>query len=153
MVSYAVEVHPLPVRLHTRDGGAVEVEVFLHTVGESGRPETLGDRLNDPHLRFLPCRVAGRVELVHLERLVFVEALAPLPELQELEEVGAVRQPVEVDLADGRSLRGTLVYSRPAGSQRVSDLLNAGNERFLLLVEAAARTLYVRRDELLRVRA
>jgi hypothetical protein len=152
-VSYAVEVQPVPVRLHTVDGGTVEAEVFLHTVGESGRPETLGDRLNDPHLRFLPCRIAGRVELVHLDRLAYVEALAPLPELQELEEVGAARQPVEVDLAHGPALQGTLVYSRPAGSQRVSDLLNLGEERFLLLVVDAEKSLYVRRDELLRVRA
>jgi hypothetical protein len=151
-VSYAVEVQPLPVRLHTTDGRAFGAEVFLHTVGELGRPETLGDRLNDPHLRFLPCRIDGRVELVHLERLAWVEALAPLPEVAWLSEVGAVQQPVEVDLADGPTLQGTLVYSRPPGSQRVSDLLNAGEARFLLLLDGS-RSLYVRRDQLLRVRS
>lgn len=152
-MSYALEVSNLPVRLHTADGRVVEAEVFLHAVGGSGRPETLEDRLNDPDLRFLPCRVAGRVELVHLERVAVVEALAPLPELERLAEIGAVRQSVEVELAGGRALQGELVYSRPPGSQRVSDLLNSGNERFLLLVDGAARALYVRRDELLRVRA
>jgi hypothetical protein len=81
-----------------------------------------------------------------------VEALAPLPELDRFDQLGAVRQAVEVDLAGGGTLKGELVYSRPPGSQRVSDLLNAGAERFLLLIDEAARALYVRRDELLRVR-
>jgi hypothetical protein len=149
-VSFAVEVQTVAVRL-VGAGLAVDGEVFLHVVGGSGHPETLGERLNDLSVRFLPCRVDGRVELVRVDGISFVEARAPLPELREIEEVGAVRQQVDVELAGGYHLGGELVYTRPPGSQRVSDLLNSGAERFLLLLDGD-QARYLRRDALVRVR-
>lgn len=151
-MSLALAVLDAPLRLVEVDGRASEGRIFLHALAaRPGRPETIAARLNDPGLRFLPLRVAGRFELVHLEAIAYVECVDEPPEIAALLEVGAIRAAVEIELGTGERLSGDLIYERPAGSARVSDLLNATGERFLLLASPHL-TRFVRRDAIRRLR-
>ena len=150
-MSYAVQVAPLAVRLVDFQGRSSDGTVFLHGPGErAGDAETLGGRLNDPRAPFLPFRAGDRLELVHLEWVAYVETAASLPEVELRREIGARRARVELELVTGERLAGEFVYVLPAGGSRISDLLNGGGERFLLLVDGET-TRYVQRRALVRV--
>ncbi len=147
-----VAVEALPVGVVTLDGARTEAQVFLHTV--SGRhfgQETLGERLCNPETLFLPCKVAGGVELVNLDQVAFLDCPRDLPEIAELEETSAFRVAATLELAHGQRLSGDLRYQLPPSSCRISDLLNAAEERFLLLT-AEWRCFYVNRRAVVRVR-
>ena len=152
-MSYAIEVQRVGARLVAWDGKATSARFFLRTASEHhAGPETLLDRLNDPHTQFLACEIDGRVELVRLAWIGFVEVEGELPEVREREEVGACHQAVELILVSGEVLAGELLYLLPPDSSRVSDLLNSPGERFLLL-RSAGRTHVVNRDAVARVRS
>jgi len=57
-----------------------------------------------------------------------------------------------VHLSTGDALSGEVVYVMPAGRPRVSDVLNAPDQQFLLLVEPG-RCHYVNRKAVVRVEA
>lgn len=133
-------------------GRSSDLVFFLHTVSPHlFSMETVADRLNEPEARFLPGEVAGRTELVRLSSLSYVEIHGLPPEMQRLEEIGAVHCQVEMELDSGDLLAGELVYEAPPTTDRVSDLLNSRAPRFLLLA-IGDRTLFVRRDAIARVR-
>ena len=135
-----------------RKGRSSELVFFLHTVSPHlFATETVADRLNDREIRFLPCEAEGRTELIRLSSVSYVEIHGLAPEIERLEEIGAVRRKVELDLDCGDSLAGELIYEAPPNTDRVSDLLNSRATRFLLLA-IGARTLFVRRDAVARVR-
>jgi hypothetical protein len=146
-----VPVEALAVRLVTLDGKSVESFVFLHTT--SGRrfgPETLGERLGSADNRFLPCETAAGVELVNLEQIAYLECPPGIPEVAELDEMESFRAAALLHLANGEQLGGELRYRLPPFSCRVSDLLNAAEERFLLLT-GSDRCWYVNRRAIVRV--
>jgi len=146
-----VPVEALAVRLVTLDGKGSEAFVFLHTT--SGRrfgPETLGERLISGDALFLPCETVAGVELVNLEQLAYLECPPGLPEVAELDEMSAFRAAAVLQLAHGETLSGELRYRLPPFSCRVSDLLNAAEERFLLLT-SRDRCWYVNRRAIVRV--
>jgi len=148
----AVPVEALAVRLVTLDGRGTESFVFLHTTsGRHRGPETLGERLGDGDTRFLPCETAGGVELVNLDQVAYLECARGLPEVTELDELSSFRAFAAVELQTGERLTGELRYRLPAFSCRVSDLLNAAEERFLLLT-APHHAWYVNRRAVMRVR-
>jgi hypothetical protein len=152
-MSLALEVRQTPMRVVDCRGEETLGAIFLHTVGEVAmRPETVRERLNEAGVRFLPLRRGEAVELVNLGSISYVGLAGRPPEVESLESVGAQRARVEVELAFGEWLRGDFVFERPAGSARVSDLLNAGEERFLLLL-TESETLFVNRDAIVRVKA
>lgn len=70
----AVAVASVGIRACDYQGRRFDAEIFLHEEGErrSG-PETLEDRLNDPDGRFLPCRIDGEMQILHLDRLAWME--------------------------------------------------------------------------------
>lgn len=151
-MSLAVEVRDIPLRIVAFDGSASAGRFFLHLVSDhAGRPETLGDRLNDAATRFVPVRMAERVELLNLAWIAYVACPGRLPEVADREEVGFRHERVELDLAGGARLAGELIYALPPGHARVSDLLNAAGERFLLLI-TADETLFVNRTAIVRAR-
>ena len=79
------------------EGRASEVVLFLHTVSPHlFATETVADRLNDPETRFLPCEIEGRTELIRLGSFSYVEIRGLAPEVERLEEIGAVRSKVEL---------------------------------------------------------
>ncbi len=121
-------------------------------VGEDGaRPQTISERLNDRSARFLPIRIGERFELVNTDWIAYVACPGRTRDVAEREEVGAHCERAELDLAGGATLRGELLYELPPGHSRVSDLLNAPNQRFLLLV-TETETLFVRRAAVRRAR-
>ncbi len=125
--------------------------VFLHAVSSHDpRPETLGDRLNAPAANFLPCQTGEEVELVQLAWLSYLEVSGTLAEVEALRAVGAREADLELELAHGEKVSGTLIFEARAGKDRVSDILNAPGLEFLLMVDGR-RTLYVRRGAIVRV--
>lgn len=146
-----LQVERLAASIVDRKGRTNELIFFLHT----GSPhhfatETVFERLNDPETRFLPCEFEHHTELVRLSSLSYVEMHGRAPELERLEEIGAVRKRVELELDCGDTLAGELIYEAPLNADRVSDLLNSRAPRFLLLV-SGERTLFIRRDAIARV--
>ena len=148
----SIQVERVAASIVDRKGRASEVVLFLHTASpHQFATETVADRLNDPDRRFLPGEVEGRTELVRLSSLSYVEIHGLAPEIQRLEEIGAARTKVELELDCGDLLAGELLYEAPLTAARVSDLLNSRAARFLLLA-TGGRTLFVRRDAVARVR-
>lgn len=147
-----VAVGRSPVTVVLLDGTRIEVEVFLHE-GSDRHPgaETLLERLNNPDERFLPCYREDHEELVHLERVAYVELPGPAPEVEDMDELGADHEAVELLLTSGESLEGELIYLAPSHRRRISDLLNHPDEPFLLLV-GPDRSRYLHRAAIVRVR-
>jgi hypothetical protein len=146
-----------PVRLPTRvlsvSGEARELDVFLGpALHRHHETETLGERLNAHGLQFLPVAVGDKVELLQVDYIADVQLEGRLPELERLEEIGAARKPVTVHLTTGDALQGELVYVMPSGRPRVSDVLNAPDQQFLLLVQPGC-CHYVNRKAVVRVEA
>lgn len=147
-----LEVERVAASVVDRRGRAKELVFFLHSTSPRRfAHETVADRLNDPDTRFMPCEREGRTELIRLSSLSYVEIHGMAPELERLEEIGAVRSKVELELDCGDTLTGELLYEAPPRADRVSDLLNSRAARFLLLT-TDGRTLFVRRDAVAWVR-
>lgn len=148
----AVAVAPVGVRVSDGQGRCFDAEIFLHEEGErrAGR-ETLEDRLNDPDGRFLPCRIDGEMQILHLDRLAWMELDGVAPEVARRQEMEARRTAVELVLTTGEHLEGDLVYLLPEARSRPSDVLNRSDAPFLVLLASDA-TRYVHRSAVLRVR-
>jgi hypothetical protein len=153
MTAYHLEVTRLPVKVAVVGGEPFAGGFFLHRVGDH-RPgeETLGERLNRPGTRFLPFEVAGAVELVSLASVAYVEHVGALPEVTAHGELGGRREPVRIRLRSGEELEGELLYLFTGSGARVQDRLNAGSDRFLLLVSGETAR-YVNVDAVLSLRS
>ncbi|MCB1007773.1 MAG: hypothetical protein KDB94_02655 [Acidobacteria bacterium] len=150
MSEYALAVRRRPARLAGFDGDSAQAILFLRSPSARGpRDETVLERLNALDGEFLPCEIDGRVSLVNLSWIAYVEidAEGDAPELP-----GIRRARAELDLISGECLSGELVYVARPGRARVSDLLNAAGERFLHLA-ASGVDRFVRREAILRVRS
>lgn len=151
-MSYAIDVTRIPVRLKTLQGEDIEGAVFVHPVGHADfRPESVGDRLNDPEMRFLPCDVDGERQLVRLSSISYVVMTEPTPEVEVLEAVGATRASAELWLRSGDRLAGDLLYEAERGEERISDMLNRSRSRFLVLLDQET-TYFVQCDAIDRVK-
>ena len=146
-----IQVERVAASIVDKKGRRSEIVFFLHTVSPHlFATETVADRLNDPETRFLPCEIDGRTELIRLSSLSYVEVHGLAPEMERMQEIGAVHSDVELELDCGDSLVGELLYEAPPNTDRVSDLLNSRATRFVLLVNGD-RTLFVRSDAVARV--
>lgn len=135
-MDYAIDVKRTPVHLKTLAGEEIDASAFVHPVGHADyRPESVGDRLNDPEAEFLPCEVEGEKYLVRLESLSYVVSAGSVPEIETMDTVGAIHTEVELWLRSGERLRGDLVYEAERGEERVSDMLNRSQSRFLVLTD------------------
>ena len=151
-MSYTIDVARIPIRLRTLLGEDIDATVFVHPVGHADyRPESVGDRLNDPDTHFLPCEIDGESQLVRLSSISYVVMAEPPPELVSLETVGATRSPAELWLKSNDQLKGDLLYEAERGEERVSDMLNRTPSRFLVLVDGEA-TYFVQCDAIDRVK-
>lgn len=141
----------LPVRLIFLWGEAIDAALYLRdTASPSGDREGLGVRLNEPEVSFLPFSTESRTELVRVAAVAYVEHPDKLPEVTQLERLGAIAHPVETELMTGEILRGELLGFGSPDRPRLSDLLNS-EDTFLPFL-AGERTLYVNRDAMARVR-
>lgn len=124
---------------------------FLRSGGFPSHVESLIDLLNDPERAFLPFEGGDGLDLVAVDSLVFVAFELPLEEVNRLDEIGAVRVAVDVEVMTGQRLPGILVQEAPASARRASDLLNLARSRFLTLL-GEERAYAVRRRAVLTVR-
>ncbi len=143
------EVAPLRAKVAVRNGDRQHVVFFLRPMGVER--ETLDDRLNDLSTSFLPAEVDGKMEMLHLSWIHYVELDAELPEIARLDQLGAMRENVAIRLVSGEELRGEVIYILPPERRRLSDLLNSRDWRFLLLV-GDGKAYYVNRDAVASVR-
>lgn len=151
-MSYAIDVTRIQIRLRTIQGESFDGAVFVHPIGHADyRPESVGDRLNDPETRFLPCDVDGERQLVRLSSISYVVMAEPTPEVEALEAVGATRATAELWLRSGDRLTGELLYEAERGEERISDMLNRARSRFLMLVDQES-TYFVQCDAIDRVK-
>ena len=151
-MSLALATFGAPLRFVELDGRATEGTLYLHIAGgRAAQPETIVDRLNEPGTSFVPLKVDGTIELLHLAWIAYVACPGRPPEVAAREEVGARRERVELELVGGETWRGELLYTLPAGHSRVSDLLNSPGERFLMLL-TPSETLFVHRAAIVRAR-
>jgi hypothetical protein len=143
----------LATRVVSLSGDARDLDVFLGpAMHRHYETETLGERLNSDGLQFLPVAAGEKVELLQLDYIADVQREGKLPELEQLEDLGAARTTVTVHLTTGESLHGELVYVMPKDRPRVSDVLNRPGQQFLLVVEPG-RCHYVNRKAVVRVEA
>lgn len=150
--TYKIGVAGITAQVTFWNGKSLSCSFYLRLAGSSSTSnrETLGERLNDPHTRFLACKVDERVELVSLKAISFIRVPGTLPEAEMQEQLGAIRQPARVTLACGYSLNGDFFSIMPSARARLSDLLNLTDERFLLFL-APGGTVYIQRDSIVRV--
>jgi hypothetical protein len=151
-MDYAIDVTRTPIHLKTLTGEEIDAAAFVHPVGHADyRPESVGDRLNDPEAQFLPCEIDGEKYLVRLESVSYVVTTDAVPEVESMETVGAIHSQVELWLRSGERLQGDLIYEAERGEERVSDMLNRSRSRFLVLIHGD-RTYFVLRDAVDRVK-
>ena len=137
------EIKALPVTLVPVLGSPLAANVPLRRTGLEG--ETLGERLEDAASSFLPVEIDGHTELLRLAWLAYVRVDAGAPEVEKLEQLGARRESVSIRLTTGERLDGDVLYILPPDRQRISDLLNASDWRFLLL-HVGSSVCFVHRD-------
>lgn len=141
----------LKARMVLWNGDTYAASFFLHTSSaRRNGQETLGERLNDPGRYFAACDVQGRVELVNLRSISYVEITGRVREVEEYQRLGATRAPATLRLQCGRWLAGEFLYILPMPRARISDLLNQPGLRFALFLTPGS-SLYVHRDAIVRV--
>lgn len=150
--SFGIVSNLIPVRFILQWGEARPGGLFLRELHmATGQPESVGGRLNDPDVQFVPFSVHGTVELVRLGAVAYLEHLGELPEIERLLDTGARREAVAIELMTGELIRGELLAYAPPERARLSDVLNQPERFFPVL--AQGRTLYVNRDAVTTVRA
>lgn len=150
--SFGIVSNLIPVRLLLQWGEARIGALFLRELtSASGEPESVGVRLNDPDIRFVPFSIHGQVELVRLDALACVEHAGELPEIRRLLETGACREEVSIELMTGEMIRGELVAHAPPERARLSDVLNQ-RDRFVPVLSGGS-SLYVNRESIATVRS
>ena len=122
------------VRLAIAGTAPAAVEMFVPDVPRRGRGQLLDDLAVqlDGEARFLPVRTASRVRLLGKHAIAWIavdrhdpEDAAPEPrEIPEELTLFDHQHFVEVELAHGAKLIGTLLDSAPADHSRVGDHLN-----------------------------
>jgi hypothetical protein len=134
-------------------GDRRDVDVYLGpALHRHHETETLGERLNSEGLQFLPVAAGEKFELLQLDYIADVQLDGNVPELEQLESIGAARRAVTLHLSTGDELKGDLVCVLPRDKPRVSDVLNSPGNQFFLLVEPG-RCHYVNRKAVVRVEA
>lgn len=145
-MGFEINVKRVPAVLHNFKAETLKAIFFVHLVSAHGHHvETIGERLNDPELDFLPIEIDGRVKLVRITSIVFVEFADTPPEVETLYHGSAQRERIRLSLRTGEKLQGELVFQAPYERRRVSDILNNRHLRFLILVDDGA-TYYIQRD-------
>lgn len=151
----AIPVRKIPLRLVWADGQIVKGNLFLRPLAEARLgPETAYDRLNDAE-QFLAVEIAGEgtPALVNKARLLWVEAESAYeaevdPETGEGTPEQAME--VEVQVAGGQRIAGTVMVAGPPGLSRLSDFLNSLAATFFVI--RGERTIaLLNRHQILRI--
>ena len=133
-----------PARILLDDGQVLEGQLYLAVAGHDGRPETVGERLNQTGEEFVPMACGGDRFLLNKSGIITVTVPDEADAVREDEGNGAKQSAVRVSLAGGISLIGRLYIAMPLERSRVLDYLNAA-PRFLALHAQNGVTLVHRR--------
>jgi hypothetical protein len=147
---YQLGVSGIATQITLWNSKTVTASFYLRLLATPSGRETLGERLNDPASKFLPCKIDERVELLNLSMISHIRVLGELAEVELKEQLGAMRQPARVTMKSGYTLVGDFLYIQPSARSRLSDFLNYSNERFLLFLAPNA-PMYLYRDAIVRV--
>lgn len=151
-MSLKLDVSRITVDLSTLAGERRQADFFVPvSEGMTSPSARLAHQLNDPQIEFLPCRIGDQTVLLRIDSITSVEIGPQIAELTELEEVGTISHGVELQLANGEKLDGALLVEGSEYACRVSDHLNRGAGRFLLLRTDDA-VIYVNRAAVTSVR-
>jgi hypothetical protein len=148
---FVLEAQRAPATVLDLAGREREGVFFLRTGGAPRHVESLTDLLNDEEKRFLPFETGGAIEFIPFDAIVAVGFRLPAEEVLLLDEVGALRSALEVEVVSGRTLSGVLAHEAPPTAHRLSDVLNFVRTRFLTLL-GDDRAWAVRLGAILRVR-
>jgi hypothetical protein len=148
---FVLEAQRAPATVLDLAGREREGVFFLRTGGAPRHVESLFDLLNDEEKRFLPFETGGAIEFIPFDAIVAVGFRLPAEEVLLLDEVGALRSALEVEVVSGRTLSGVLAHEAPPTAHRLSDVLNFVRTRFLTLL-GDDRAWAVRLGAILRVR-
>jgi hypothetical protein len=147
---YKVGVAGLATHITLWNSKTLVASLYLRLSTDVLGRECLGNRLNDPATRFLPCKVEDKIELLNLKMIAQIRILGPLPDVEIKEELGATRQAARVTLTSGYTLSGDFFSILPSSRSRLSDLLNMTDETFLLFLTPSA-PMYLNREAIVRV--
>jgi hypothetical protein len=149
--SYKLGVAGVSAEVILWSGESITASFYLRLASASGvGRETLGERLNDPGTRFIPCKADERVELLNLDWISYIRVAGAIPEVAQREQLGATRQWARIAMQSGYLLEGQFLCVLPSARARLSDLLNVSTERFLLFLAPAA-ALYINRKSIVRI--
>jgi hypothetical protein len=144
MEIYRIPCREVPVRVLVDDGRTLDGTLFTAETGAAGRPEDLLSHLNDSDEDFVPMLCGSDSVLLNKRNILWVK-LTGAAAAELADEIGSgERVPVQVCLAGGISVVGTLIVVMPLERSRVVDYLNASG-RFLPLFGDGAVTLVQRR--------
>jgi hypothetical protein len=133
-----------PASILLDDGRVLEGQLYLAVAGHDGRPETVGERLNQTGEEFVPMACGGDRFLINKSGIIAVTVPDEADAVREDEGNGAKKAAVRLSLAGGTSLIGRLHIAMPLERSRVLDYLNAA-PRFLALHAQNGVTLVHRR--------
>jgi hypothetical protein len=151
VTSLKLEVDRLSVELATLAGEKRRAAFFFPVPDSATSPlSCLVAQLNDAGVDFLPCRVTDRTELIRAEWIAYITVADDQVDWTRLDEAGAIPAAVELELVTGERVAGTLMMDGPEYARRVSDYLNRGSTRFLLL-RTGGEAVYINRRALARV--
>ena len=130
MSDYRIEKVRQRVGLTLASGARLEGDIFLQAFARfRAGPEEPLDVLNEP-APFLPLLLQdGGLHLVHKAQIAVVAT--PLPETDELAEPGVIGMHVQVTMAHGHVLSGSIFPEVRADRPRLVDFLNNTPLRFL----------------------
>ncbi len=125
-------------------------------IGSRTGSERPSDLLNGPDRFFPAADAADHVVFLHRDAVVTVAVDAEAefgghpPPVEELAQEQATSTPVEISLANGDLITGTLVYLMPEGNRRLQDALNQP-DRFLAL-RAGEQAFLINKKHIIRIR-
>ncbi len=116
----------VPVRLALFGREVAPAEVFLRDVPRRGKGHVIDDvaELLDGPEAFVPVRLGGQVRLCGKHAIEWVSLARPDDDPADLLALYDRQHRVELELAGGTRLSGTLLDSSPADRPRVIDHLN-----------------------------
>lgn len=139
MQMYAIPKHAIPAEVALLGLSSIKVMIFLGERAQTHSGVELPSDVLNSELPFLPAKgPEGRTLILNRDALLVVSVGAEHeyghePHYAEDHSAGGLTtSSVEVSLADGAALRGTVSYLLPEASRRIQDYLNVP-ERFLAL--------------------
>ena len=150
-----VEIFRVPhrevkVRVKLVGGQELTGIMYVPTIGISGGPGRLLDRLNDESDTFVPLTVGERTHLLQRAQILLVRVEDDEEDrieaaIEEQESLYSLEVRVRLQLTSGEKIAGALGYLRPMGQERLLDYLNSERRFIALHVD---RLIYLNKSQI-----